>query len=375
MPIPHVHPIQTERFAVTHGRVKFRLGLRTVYASPGDVVEVPPGVAHSFANAGDGEARMQIEVTPALSLAEMFTEVVELAHAGRMNRRGLPRNLFELASLARRYDDEAHAPRAALDPALLPRPAGPVRANPDHPVVRLGLKSRRRGHTWKGMSNAPADRRLERPALSLAPHDPFGPVDVVDFGARLRSVIREPMQIADETLEIVLSTLLAGGHLLLEDRPGVGKTQLARTLAGAVDGRFAASRRPSTCCRPTSSAPRSGMPGPRSSSSTPARSSPTSCSSTSSTARRRKRSPGCWRRWRSCRSRRRPTHPLPRPFMVIATQNPSVGYDGTYRAAARAARPLPRARLARLSEQRAGDRAAARAAAAAAFSAPARCAS
>ena len=110
VPIPHVHPIQTERFAVTHGRVKFRLGLRTVYASPGDVVEVAPGVAHSFANAGEGEARMQIEVTPALALAEMFTEVVELAHAGRMNRRGLPRNLFELASLARRYDDEAHAP-------------------------------------------------------------------------------------------------------------------------------------------------------------------------------------------------------------------------------------------------------------------------
>jgi quercetin dioxygenase-like cupin family protein len=110
VPIPHVHPIQTERFAVTHGRVKFRLGLRTVYASPGDVVEVAPGVAHSFANAGEGEARMQIEVTPALSLAEMFTEVVELAHAGRMNRRGLPRNPLTLASLARRYDDEAHAP-------------------------------------------------------------------------------------------------------------------------------------------------------------------------------------------------------------------------------------------------------------------------
>src|SRR5215213_4312348 len=88
------------------------------------------------------------------------------------------------------------------------------------------------------MSNAPADRRHERPALSLAPDDPLGPVDVVDFGARLRTAIREPMQIADATLEVVLSALLAGGHLLLEDRPGVGKTQLARTLAGAIDGRF-----------------------------------------------------------------------------------------------------------------------------------------
>jgi mannose-6-phosphate isomerase-like protein (cupin superfamily) len=110
VPFPHVHPIQTERFAVTRGRVRFRLGLRTVVAEPGDVVEVAPGVSHSFANAGEGEAHMQIEVTPALAMHEMFTEVVEMAHAGRMNRRGLPRNPVELASLARRYDDEAHAP-------------------------------------------------------------------------------------------------------------------------------------------------------------------------------------------------------------------------------------------------------------------------
>jgi quercetin dioxygenase-like cupin family protein len=110
VPIPHVHPIQTERFAVTHGRVKFRLGRRTVMAEAGDVVEVPPGVSHSFANAGAGEAHMQIEVTPALAMHEMFTEVVEMAQAGRMTRGGLPRNPLALASLARRYDDEAHAP-------------------------------------------------------------------------------------------------------------------------------------------------------------------------------------------------------------------------------------------------------------------------
>jgi hypothetical protein len=53
---------------------------------------------------------MQIEVTPALAMHAMFTEVVEMAQAGRMNRRGLPRNPFALASLARRYDNEAHAP-------------------------------------------------------------------------------------------------------------------------------------------------------------------------------------------------------------------------------------------------------------------------
>ena len=124
VPIAHVHPVQTETFTVVSGQVRFRLGRRTVLAEAGDVVVVAPGVAHAFANAGPQEAHMQIEVRPALALADMFTEVVALAHAGRMNRRGLPRNLFELASLARRYDDEAHAPmprrlqRALLAPVL-----------------------------------------------------------------------------------------------------------------------------------------------------------------------------------------------------------------------------------------------------------------
>ena len=110
VPIPHVHPIQTERFEVTEGRMTFRVGLRKVEAGPGDVVEVAPGVAHSFANAGDDEARLHVEVRPALAMEDMFAEVVAMAESGRMNRRGMPRNLLDLADLARRYDQEAHAP-------------------------------------------------------------------------------------------------------------------------------------------------------------------------------------------------------------------------------------------------------------------------
>jgi quercetin dioxygenase-like cupin family protein len=110
VPMPHVHPLQTERFEVTEGQMRFRVGLRTVMAGPGNVVEVEPGVAHSFANAGEDEARLRVEVRPALAMEEMFGEVIALAQAGRMNRRGMPRNLLDLASLARRYDQEAHAP-------------------------------------------------------------------------------------------------------------------------------------------------------------------------------------------------------------------------------------------------------------------------
>jgi len=107
---PHVHPIQTERFEVLEGRARFLVGLRTRSAGPGDVVDIAPGVLHAFANADDREARLSVEVRPALALEQMLTDVVALAVAGRLNRRGLPRNPFELALLARTYDEVAHAP-------------------------------------------------------------------------------------------------------------------------------------------------------------------------------------------------------------------------------------------------------------------------
>jgi mannose-6-phosphate isomerase-like protein (cupin superfamily) len=133
VPIPHVHPIQTERFEVVEGSVRFRTGLRTRVAGPGDVLEIAPGVVHSFANVGDEEARLHVEVRPALAMEEMLAEVVAMAEAGRMTRRGLPRKLRDLAVLARKYDQEAHAPwlsvgvqRLLLAPLLLsartPRP-------------------------------------------------------------------------------------------------------------------------------------------------------------------------------------------------------------------------------------------------------------
>lgn len=38
-----------------------------------------------------------------------------------------------------------------------------------------------------------------------------------------------------EAVELAVTTLIAGGHLLIEDRPGVGKTLLARAIARSLD--------------------------------------------------------------------------------------------------------------------------------------------
>ena len=42
----------------------------------------------------------------------------------------------------------------------------------------------------------------------------------------------------DETIRHVVTTMLAGGHVLLEDVPGVGKTMVGRSLARSIDCRF-----------------------------------------------------------------------------------------------------------------------------------------
>jgi MoxR-like ATPase len=56
---------------------------------------------------------------------------------------------------------------------------------------------------------------------------------------RTRTFLNSVLRGKAEVVEQVLVCLLAQGHLLIEDKPGLGKTTLAKALAVAVGGRFA----------------------------------------------------------------------------------------------------------------------------------------
>jgi MoxR-like ATPase len=59
-----------------------------------------------------------------------------------------------------------------------------------------------------------------------------------DYYADVLANIEHVIQGKPEVIELVLLCLVSGGHLLIEDVPGVGKTSLAKALAASIDGSF-----------------------------------------------------------------------------------------------------------------------------------------
>ena len=65
------------------------------------------------------------------------------------------------------------------------------------------------------------------------------PPAVAELGARLRENVARAVKAPDHVLRDLMVALIAEGHVLIEDYPGVGKTALARALARSVDAEYA----------------------------------------------------------------------------------------------------------------------------------------
>jgi MoxR-like ATPase len=77
-------------------------------------------------------------------------------------------------------------------------------------------------------------RRLQ-PAESQTERATSAPVEKVD---QLQAAIESVIKGKPEAVRLCIVTLIAGGHLLVEDVPGVGKTTLAQALALSLDCEF-----------------------------------------------------------------------------------------------------------------------------------------
>jgi len=176
-----------------------------------------------------------------------------------------------------------------------------------------------------------AERALDEP-LDWAPAEVLQSI-----AANLGRVVHAP----DESLRLVVLCLVAQGHLIVEDFPGVGKTMLAKALARSLDCRFARLQftpdlLPSDVTGVNVFNQQRNefefRPGPV-------------FANLLLVDEVNRASPKTQAALLECMEERQvtidgATHPLEAPFMVMATQNP-IEYEGTY--------PLPEAQLDRFA--------------------------
>src|SRR5574341_1691345 len=159
----------------------------------------------------------------------------------------------------------------------------------------------------------------------------------LDLIHRLEASVSRALVGKPEVVRLAVVGLLARGHLLIEDVPGVGKTTLAAALARSIGGgfqriQFTSDMLPSDVLGVSVYQPERGefvfKPGPIFANIVLAdeinRTTPKTQSSLLEAMNEAQVSLD------------HTTHPLPRPFMVLATQNPRE-YEGTY--------PLPESQL------------------------------
>ena len=62
--------------------------------------------------------------------------------------------------------------------------------------------------------------------------------DAAHLVERLSANIQRAVVVESDKLQLILAALIARGHLLLDDVPGIGKTLVAKALARSLTGEF-----------------------------------------------------------------------------------------------------------------------------------------
>src|SRR5690606_35699820 len=160
---------------------------------------------------------------------------------------------------------------------------------------------------------------------------------VQEVGKTLKENVSQVMVGKSDVIELVLIALLADGHILIEDVPGVGKTMMARAIARSLGCefqriQFTPDLLPSDVTGVSVYNQKLGefqfRPGPI-------------LSQIVLADEVNRATPRTQSALLECMEERQVTvdgvtHKLPRPFLVMATQNP-IEYEGTF--------PLPEAQL------------------------------
>ncbi|MGB9185607.1 MAG: AAA family ATPase, partial [Solirubrobacteraceae bacterium] len=193
---------------------------------------------------------------------------------------------------------------------------------------------------WSRCWCHPGRNARRRETIEPSEQTPLAPQEFEVFTAVARTLaanVAKAVEVRDETLQHLIVALLAEGHVLVEDYPGVGKTALARAVARSIDCQFARVQ----CTSDLLPADVVGTnvydqreqrfefrPGPV-------------FANVVLVDEINRASPKTQSGLLECMQERRVTvdvhtHELARPFLVLATQNP-IEYEGTY--------PLPEAQV------------------------------